>query len=145
MAAPSGGKPTPAQVRRKIDRLDLARINRKAITEYRWRPARAREAELWYRNFLWLCYKNRSPVAAIGKDADDFWHLHILDTRKYAADCKKVFGRFLEHRPLYGPPGPKERNLFTRTQALYISEFGATPRLLKVRSWSVGQKGSPSA
>lgn len=131
MPAPSRVRRTPKQARRAIDRLDLATIGKKAIQTYRWRPARARNADLWYRNFLWLCYKHNAPVAAIGKDADDFWHLHILDTRKYARDCKSVFGRFLEHKPIYGRPTARDIRLFDATTHMYMLEFGRLPRILR--------------
>ena len=137
MAVPSSGERTPKQVRDAIDHLDLDKIGAKAIELYRWRRPRVRTAELWYRNFLWLCYKHGSPIAAIGKDADDFWHLHILDTRKYSADCRAVFGRFLNHTPLYGEPSANQRDMFERTKALYKSEFGKLPpRLSEVSFWN---------
>jgi len=127
MAAPSKGGRTLEQVRDAIDHLDLDEIEAKAMEVYRWRRPRARRADLWYRNFLWLCYKHGSPLAAIGKDADDLWHVHILDTRKYAADCRKIFGRLLNHTPLYGPPSAPQRAVFKRSKQLYKEEFGKLP------------------
>src|ERR1700722_2582348 len=32
-------------------------------------------------------------------DLDQFWHQHILDTAKYAADCNALFGRMIHHDP----------------------------------------------
>lgn len=32
------------------------------------------------------------------RDVDDLWHRHILETRDYAEDCARWFGRFIHHR-----------------------------------------------
>ena len=66
-------------------------------------------------------------MTAIGRDADELWHLHILDTRKYEADCEAIFGRFLNHTPLYGEPTAKDKKLFEETVKLYERTFGAVP------------------
>lgn len=136
MPASPARKRTPKQVRNAIQRLDLDEIVGKGMVLHGWRRARAREADLWYRNFLWLCYKHGAPLAAIGKDADDLWHLHILDTRKYAADCRSVFGRFLNHHPLYGEPTAQDRAVFARTKELYRREFKKLPKALIHVSYS---------
>jgi hypothetical protein len=31
--------------------------------------------------------------------ADLIWHEHMLDTKRYAQDCGRLFGRFLHHVP----------------------------------------------
>jgi hypothetical protein len=126
MAKKRSGR-TPEQVRAAIDALDLTQVLAKATETYQWTPEQAGQADHWYRNFLWLCYKHGPPLGAIGKDADDLWHVHLLDTAKYRADCQTVFGHFLDHTPLYGPPGARETETHTATTALYQSEFGALP------------------
>jgi hypothetical protein len=137
MAPPSNGGRTDKQVREAIDALDLERVENKAMELYRWRRARAKSAATWYRNFLYLCHKEGAPLAAIGKDSDDFWHLHILDTRKYAADCRAVFGKFLNHQPLYGEPTANQREVFERSKTLYRHEYGKLPpRLSEVSFWN---------
>jgi len=127
MAKGSNGKRSAEEARDAIEKLDLTRIVEKAMAVYDWPRERALEADRWYRNFLRLCHEVDGPVAAIGRDADDLWHLHILDTRKYEADCEAVFGRFLSHRPLYGEPDADERRLFEETRELYVRSFGAVP------------------
>jgi hypothetical protein len=127
MAAPSRRKRTPQAVRKAIDSLDLEKIDAKAMKLYRWRRPRARAADVWYRNFLWLCYKHGSPLAAIGRDADDLWHLHILDTPKYTNDCQRIFGSYLSHRPIYGRPTAEDRDMFEDTKELYLAEYGILP------------------
>lgn len=127
MAAPSRAGRTPKQVRNAIDRLDLSKIVDKARKVHRWREKRAAEADLWYRNFLWLEYKSSSPIAMLGADADEIWHLHILDTPKYRADCEKVFGQFLDHNPLYGRPTAADLAMYRQTEQAYLAEFGKYP------------------
>jgi hypothetical protein len=127
MAAPPRRKRTPRQARAAIGRLDLAKIVDKAIKLHGWTRARARASDEWYRRHLWLCYKYGPPIAAIGKDADELWHLHILDTRKYAADCRAVFGAFLNHTPIYGQPTAHDISVFDQTKAIYQKEYGTLP------------------
>ncbi len=127
MAERSNGKRSREEARAAIDKLDLRRQVEKAMEVYGWERERALEAERWYRNFLRLCHEHDGPVAAIGRDADELWHLHILDTRKYEADCHSIFGRFLNHTPLYGEPTPEDKKLFEHTVQLYQRTFGAVP------------------
>ncbi|HEX9094646.1 MAG TPA: hypothetical protein VF990_00945 [Candidatus Dormibacteraeota bacterium] len=127
MAAPPRRKRTPQQVRNAIARLDLVKIKAKATKEYGWRRARVEDADDWYRNFLWLCYKHGAPLSMIGRDADDLWHLHILDTAKYARDCQKIFGKFLSHRPIYGRPTAEDRRIFRNSGKLYLAEYSRLP------------------
>ena len=113
---------------KKIDRLNLKKIVARTAKEYRWTERRADSAELWYRNFLKLCYLNRrQPVAALGKDADLLWHQHILHTVSYQRDCKAIFGRYLNHVPIEGRLTPAERKAMELTRKLYLKEFGALP------------------
>jgi hypothetical protein len=60
-------------------------------------------------------------------DVDIFWHYHILDTLKYAADCENVFGYFLHHFPYVGLRGADDEELHhqagARMQELYESTF----------------------
>jgi hypothetical protein len=143
MAAPPNRKLTPQQVRKAIDDLDLVEIDEKARTLYHWRRPRVQAADRWYRNFLWLCYKHGSPLAAIGRDSDDLWHLHILDTPKYTRDCEKIFGSYLSHQPLYGRITAKDRQVFEASEKLYLAEYGAIPPKPAIVSLHPPKKGSP--
>jgi hypothetical protein len=143
MAAPAKRKLTPQDVRKAIDNLDLDKIDEKAMKLYGWGRPRVRAADRWYRNFLFLCYKHGSPLAAIGKDADDLWHVHILDTPKYTKDCETIFGSYLSHQPLYGRPSAKDRQIFKDSQKLYLAEYGGLPPNPKVVSIHPPKEGSP--
>lgn len=64
---------------------------------------------------------------------DDFWHLHILDTQKYAEDCQVIFGYFLHHFPYFGMRGEEDaKNLsdsWEETCNLYQNRFGSLSEL----------------
>jgi len=94
-----------------------------------WSLEKANAVEKEYRRFLCLMKlfpeENTAPLV----DVDTFWHYHILDTMKYAADCEQVFGYFLHHYPYVGMDGTDEDEQFrldsgNRMQALYESIFG---------------------
>ncbi|MFM6129989.1 MAG: hypothetical protein ACKPBV_14885 [Sphaerospermopsis kisseleviana] len=59
---------------------------------------------------------------------DDYWHNHILDTRKYAEDCDLIFGFFLHHYPYFGLPGEEDEGqnipAFAVTQKIWEEAFG---------------------
>ena len=56
-----------------------------------------------YKRFLILKIENPDVRMSPTKPMDEVWHFHILDTKKYAADCDRMFGAFLNHTPGYGP------------------------------------------
>lgn len=88
-----------------IDRLDLDPIRRRLTHERAgkgWAPARAAAAERDYRRYLKLLAKYPALTIAPSGDIDEFWHAHILDTRKYAEDCQATFGEFVHHYPYLG-------------------------------------------
>ena len=53
----------------------------------RWTLTRAQQVERWYRKYhiLFFLFPNEIIVPTV--EVDDFWHQHILDTKKYADDC----------------------------------------------------------
>ncbi|GGY83730.1 hypothetical protein ACFFTM_05820 [Pseudoduganella plicata] len=61
------------------------------------------------------------------QDVDTFWHYHILDTLKYAADCQAVFGYFLHHFPYIGLRGEEDEaahhRVGERMKELYEATF----------------------
>lgn len=93
-----------------------------------WSQAKADAIETEYRRFLYLQSAFPGEQTAPTLDVDTFWHYHILDTMKYAADCDKVFGHFLHHYPYLGlmegdEPGV-EIKAGNRTRELYEATFG---------------------
>jgi hypothetical protein len=88
-----------------IDDLNLDPIKRKlmhAASGEGWSRDKADAVEKEYRRYL--CVKKAYPdqLVAPTVDVDTFWHYHILDTAKYAADCEHGLGYFLHHYPYLG-------------------------------------------
>ncbi|MCW7541503.1 glycine-rich domain-containing protein-like, partial [Aquabacterium sp. A7-Y] len=113
-----------------IDALDLEMIKFKVTCKedgYGWSREHADRIEVGYKRFLKLLAKYPERAIAPTRDIDDFWHAHILDTRKYADDCMRVFGEFVHHYPYLGL-GENEQDAhveaFDAMNELYASEFG---------------------
>src|SRR5260370_36796533 len=120
-----------------IDELDFERIKAKML--HRKRGALTAEAiartEQGYRQFLKLSAKFPAVPVVPNEAVDEFWHLHILDTQRYAADCERIFGHMLHHDPYVGIDGPEDE-----TQLLKLA--AATPPVAARR---VGAKAEASA
>jgi hypothetical protein len=92
-----------------------------------WSQAKADAVEKEYRRFLCLMklYPNEDTAPLV--DVDTFWHYHILDTMKYAADCERVLGGFLHHYPYVGMRGEADQQFRIdsgeRMRTLYESTF----------------------
>lgn len=115
---------------RKIATLNLDQVKIKLMHRQSgegWSAARADAIEVEYRRFL--CLLQMYPQEAIAPlvDVDIFWHYHILDTRKYAADCQQAFGHFVHHNPHIGlgEDNAADHQAFgARMHALYQATFG---------------------
>jgi hypothetical protein len=83
-----------------------------------------------YRRFLCLMKMYPDEDTAPLVDVDTFWHYHILDTMKYAADCEQAFGYFLHHYPYVGMRGDDDEQFRLdsgdRMRELYEATFGET-------------------
>lgn len=93
-----------------------------------WTLDHAMRISAEYKKYLTLCLENPEAAVVPARDIDDFWHLHILDTRKYAEDCDKIFGSFLHHFPYFGMRGEEDaRNLqkaWAESCNMYQQRFG---------------------
>lgn len=92
----------------EIDQLDLRRLVAKSMdpdSGYGWHIDLAMDVTDLYRAFLFLCQRYPDEIIVPTREVDDFWHLHILDTRNYIADCNLIFGHYLHHYPYAGLPG----------------------------------------
>ncbi|WP_332854618.1 glycine-rich domain-containing protein [Duganella sp. S19_KUP01_CR8] len=114
-----------------INALDLEPIKVKLMHKESgegWSLERANAIETEYRRFLFLMKQFPNEQTAPLVDVDTFWHYHILDTMKYAADCDAVFGHFLHHFPYIGLRGEDDlvahERLGHRMQELYEATFG---------------------
>lgn len=85
----------------RIVGLDLTDIREKAMKRNKWDEPKAKTLESEYRDFLILLAENDgSTISPWSDDLDLFWHEHILNTKKYAKDCKYLFGHLIHHDPL---------------------------------------------
>lgn len=114
-----------------ITALDLDSIKQKVMqvdSGEGWTLEQANAVELEYRRFLYLAKMFPHEPTAPLSEVDIFWHHHILDTMKYAADCEQVFGYFLHHVPDSGARGQDDEALHqrndARTRELYEATFG---------------------
>lgn len=84
-----------------------------------------------YRKYLALSKKYPSVGVVPSISVDAFWHQHILDTKKYAEDCKNYFGYFLHHFPYFGMRGKEDAENLQKTwefsNQLYELAFGKIP------------------
>ena len=117
-------------------------INEDSIDLIRWKMNNASDSGLnkeevemsieEYRRFLILKMENPRVPLAPTDIMDRAWHMHILDTRRYAEDCEVMFGRFLHHHPSYNGPESKAREATLirasgRMSSLYSERFGHDP------------------
>jgi hypothetical protein len=114
-----------------IAALDLDPIKVKLMHEESgegWSLGYADAVEFEYRRFLYLMKEFPNEQAAPLFDVDVFWHYHILDTIKYAADCQAVFGYFLHHFPYVGLRGEEDleahQRVGERMRELYEQTYG---------------------
>jgi len=103
--------------------IDLKVISGRMENIPEWSKEKVALAEKEYRRFLYLIkmYPEESMVPS--EEVDEFWHHHILDTRKYADDCQTLFGQFLHHNPNLAKGSDALNKLFARTQELYRKSF----------------------
>jgi hypothetical protein len=116
-----------------VMQLDLEPIKMKlthAASGEGWSLEKANAVEKEYRRFLCLMKMYPDEDTAPLVDVDTFWHYHILDTMKYAADCEQAFGYFLHHYPYVGMGGEDDEQFRLdsgdRMRELYEATFGET-------------------
>lgn len=112
-----------------IEQLDLAYIVDTMCSESyplpMWERSDALHCLNFYKNFLKLSKKHRSEGLVPTREIDEFWHNHILYTKRYFEDCLQIFGHYLHHRPAM--PDENKQELITgylKTKELYLEEFG---------------------
>ncbi|HUG26081.1 glycine-rich domain-containing protein [Piscinibacter sp.] len=127
----SSASKTLARTIAAIEALDLEPIKFKATRQedgYGWSAEHADKMEIAYKRYLILHAKHPEMTLAPDQDTDRFWHMHILDTRKYAADCEATFGHFLHHFPYLGLRGEEDaqalQTAYAEMQRLCAEEFG---------------------
>jgi hypothetical protein len=112
--------------------LDLTAIKGKLMHHQSgegWSALRTDSVEREYKRFLYLMKTFPTELTAPTVDVDTFWHYHILDTMKYAADCEQAFGYFLHHYPYIGMEGGADdaevhQAAGERMREIYEATFG---------------------
>ena len=91
-------------------------------------PSEAALAVREYGRYLELARRFPSVELVPTTLMDKAWHLHILDSQRYMADCEQLFGNYLHHVPAPVEANDDERgemeSLFQRTVELYFETFG---------------------
>ncbi|WP_206957014.1 glycine-rich domain-containing protein [Trinickia acidisoli] len=119
-----------ADMYRAIDELDFSQIKAKLMHRRDGVIAlrQVERAEAGYRQFLKLAAKHPDAPIVPSEEVDEFWHMHILDTQRYSADCERIFGYMIHHNPYIGINGAEdEARLFALAAAsneLAEHEFG---------------------
>lgn len=109
--------------------LDLSELEQRLVHRFGWPSRKVKMLSLEYKRFLFLIQKEgqKGPEAlslSPSEQIDEFWHMHILDTKKYQEDSKKLFGNFLHHDPGNTKEFSTEHaNGFDLFQRLYKEEF----------------------
>lgn len=113
--------------RRLVESLDLNSVKKKFLSKKSWWWTLRNdtdELEKEYRQFLFLVSTNLDKnVVPWSRDLDDFWHEHILDTRKYDADCKKICGQYIHHDPNFKKGTAKHEYAIKETKKIYQGAF----------------------
>lgn len=114
----------------KVNQLDFTPINMKLQTTdpQKWSTETLQTAEVTYRRFLAIHMVHPSEGFVPNDLLDEYWHQHILDTRKYVQDCGFLFGGLLDHDPYFGLRSEEEKleNLanFEKLKSLWDGYFG---------------------
>ena len=83
----------------RIRALNLEGVKADLIKAHGYSKPKAETAVSMYRAFLEMVAEFPDVNMAPPRIVDEAWHMHILDTRRYHADCQAVFGRYLHHDP----------------------------------------------
>lgn len=122
--------PSIEEAKAYIDSIDFSQIIDKMVMKDKWKKRDAEKACELYKHFLYLKKKYQSSDDHLppSEEIDEFWHNHILDTKKYMIDCDRIFGRYLHHYPYLGIDDKTDMNdlqrFFEKTQELHYREFG---------------------
>lgn len=112
-----------------VNQLDFIDQNATLISYHGWEKNKVLETEVIYKKWLTLhkAY-NQEIVIAPNKQLDEYWHFHILDTRKYMQDCDFVFGGYLHHYPYFGLSDADAAHdlevAFQLSRDLFMKHFG---------------------
>lgn len=113
----------------RVKLINLEPIVERLVRIHGWPRKTALQVEEQYRNYLFLKKKYGDQYSLPPSiEIDEFWHNHILHTKKYHQDCLLIFGEYLHHNP-HQEQGTVaistlERKFEEETQMLHMKEFG---------------------
>lgn len=122
--------PSLDEARAYIDSIDFSMVINKIVKTKGWKKADVLKICEYYKHFLFLNkkYSGENEALPPSLEIDEFWHTHILDTKKYHKDCEKIFGHYMHHYPYFGIDGETTTrdldNAFEKTQELHYKEYG---------------------
>ena len=123
--------PSLEQAKAYIDAIDFSMIADKMVKTKGRKKRHVLQICTLYRHFLFLKKKYGMDDVKLppSEEIDEFWHNHILDTKKYRIDFEQIFGFYLDHYPYLGIDGKTTwddlRKFFETTQELHSQEFGS--------------------
>ena len=95
----------------RIADMDLSPVVTQLVTYLGWSAERAAAAEQRYRRFFYLKATLPEGNASPTTEIDEFWHQHILNTRRYASDSQRIYDRFIHHSRPREPSRRRSSNL----------------------------------
>jgi hypothetical protein len=112
----------------KVNLIDFSPLKMKLLHE-NWSEESIDQAESSYKRFLVLRLVYGANIAFVPNHIiDEYWHYHILDTRKYAMDCNQLFGKFIHHDPYFGIGSEEDvvhlHEAYKVTKTLWFKNFG---------------------
>ena len=109
-------------------------------------------AEGWSRDFVGaiapyylatLDHMSRGHVTPVYEVIDKVWHVHILNTRDYAAFCDERFGRFIHHERSDEPLAVDADPNFFRHYGLSLEGLQALCGALTIETARCGEPDEP--
>jgi hypothetical protein len=114
-----------------VQAMDLSYIVKMMCSAHyplpRWTLEKAQQCEHLYRRFFALLVDHPTEGLVPSKAIDEFWHNHILHTKRYMHDCMQSAGRYLHHQPSDPDDSQAVADLsqgFLRTCRLYQESYG---------------------
>ena len=111
----------------RVDAIDFTPHGFKLQKEYNWSEAKINYTINLYKEWLVLQVLYEDLSFAPSELVDEFWHIHILDTRKYYSDCMMVKGEMIHHYPYFGLTMQENEKVlekgFNLTKKLYLHHF----------------------
>lgn len=115
------------RVMSKVDAIDFTPHGYKLQREYGWSASKINYTIQLYKEWLTLQVLYENLSFAPSELVDEFWHIHILDTRKYYNDCVMIKGEMIHHYPYFGLTEQENEGVlkegFSLTKKLYLHHF----------------------